>query len=111
MNAEIQLGGMMSFMNDFTPAPPEALSLHSVTASTVFSFPLESNVDCVISAAHFLTRGHVALSATELWMTDRAGHSFMCVWHKGLFSAQPMLFGSLVNCACRRKWGLNAALL
>lgn len=75
----------MSFMNDFTPAQCEALSLRSVTSSAVFSFPPESNVYCVIFSGSLLDRQPRCLSATELWMTDRADHSFMCVWHKGLF--------------------------
>lgn len=93
MNAEIQLGRMMSFMNDFTPAPSEALSLHSVTASTVFSFPLESNVYCVISAAHSLTRGHVAsLRLNCGWLIEQI--ILLCVFGiKGCFRHSQCFLG------------------
>lgn len=93
VSGEIRPRRVMSFMNDFTPAQSEALSLHSVTLSTLFSFPLESNVYCVFSVAHFLTCSHVAsLWLNCGWLIERI--ILLCVFGmKGCFQAQPKLFG------------------
>lgn len=94
MSPEVQLRRVMSFMDDFTPAQSEALSLHSVTSSTVFSFPPESNVYCVISAAHFLTGSHVAsLRLNCGWLIEQI--ILLCVFGiKGCFRHSQSFLGS-----------------